>query len=121
MLFQTLLQGKLFLIFLFFGIIIGALYECVFLLHNIFKNKIIDFFLDLAYGIIVSILFIFITNLFNYGEFRFYLLLSYILGFIILRKTVGYLVRKMIKFVCNKIKHFVLYLKSNKFIAKIFK
>ena len=121
MLFQTLLQGKLFLIFLFFGIVIGVFYECCYLIQNVFKNRVIDFFLDLFYGIVIGVLFIFITNLFNYGEFRFYLLLAYILGFIIMRKTVGYLVRKMIKFLCNKLKQLVLYLKSNKFIAKIFK
>lgn len=121
MLFQTLLQGKLFLIFLFFGILVGFVFEIVYLFQNIIKNKIITFFLDLIFGIIISYLFIFIVNMFNYGEFRIYLLLSYFLGFIIERKTVGDLLIKMLKFFCNKFKNLIYYLKSNKFIAKIFK
>ena len=121
MLFTTLLQGKLFCIILFLGILIGFIYELQYLLRAIFKNKIIVFILDLIYGIIFTLLFIFSINLFNYGEFRIYLLLAYVLGLIIETKTVGDLFRQMIKFICKKTKQLIKLLKQNKFCKIIFK
>lgn len=120
MLFTTLNQGYLATIFIFFGIIIGYLYEICLILEG-FKFGFIRYVIDLIFGLIFSLVFIFCLNLFNFGEFRFYLLLSYFLGLFFERKTVGDLFQKMIKFLCKTLKNIAIKLKTNKVVSKIFK
>jgi len=118
MLFETLKQSYLFLGSLYFGLISGIIKEIFIFFINLFnKNKIIKFILDLIYMIILSLIFILCLNIVNYGEFRIYLLISFILGYFIERKSLGFLVDFIIKKLYNFIN--LLVKKINK--LKIFK
>ena len=118
MLFETLKQSYIFLGSIYFGLIIGIIKNGINLIINTFKNnKIITFIFDLIFMLIFGLLFIFCINLINFGEFRVYLLLGYICGFVIEIKTLGFLV----DFVFKKIYTFIIFLYKKILNLKIFK
>lgn len=63
------------------------------------KNYIITFILDFILTISTTILFLYLVNKYNYGETRFYMLLSFLLGFILFLFTIGKLIAKLNKIV----------------------
>ena len=118
MLFETLKQSYIFLGSIYFGLILGIIKNAINLIINTFKkNKILTFILDFLFMIIFALLFIFCINLVNFGEFRVYLLLGYLLGFILEIKTLGFLV----DFVLKKIYTFIIFLYKKISKLKIFK
>lgn len=120
MLFETLKQSYIFLGCLYFGLIAGILKEVSVFVINLFKkNKIITFIIDLIYMLVFSLLFILCINIVNYGEFRVYLLLGYILGYILERKSLGFLVDFIIKKIYTFIKFIYNKLIKIKFIKRI--
>lgn len=111
MLFETLKQSYIFLGSIYFGLILGIIKNAINLIINTFKNnKIITFILDLLFMLIFALLFIFCINLVNFGEFRVYLLLGYLLGFVLEIKTLGFLV----DFVLKKIYTFIIFIFKKK-------
>ena len=95
MLYETLYQGQIFLAVLYFGLIAGVVFEGKNLIQNAFnKNKIVCVVLDTAFMAIASLLFIFAKNLANYGEFRLYLLIAFVLGIVLEHISIGFLVEK---------------------------
>lgn len=120
MLFETLKQSFVFLGTIYFGILAGIVRDfCLFVFNLFKKNKIVKLILDILFMIIISILFILCLNVVNYGEFRLYLLLSYILGFVVERKTIGYLVDFIFQKIYNLIVKGIKKLSQTKIFKRI--
>ena len=122
MLYETLLQAQIFLCLFYFGAICGIVYTLFKLINKSFNNqKVLVFVTDLIFCIILTFAFIFACNMFNYGEFRFYLLLAFFLGLVIEQKTIGFLVEKFFKFVYNNLVKIFNKLKTTKIFKRILK
>lgn len=107
MLYETIGQGQIFLVYFLIGCALGLFY---FLLKKIIKfnkNNIFKQFF-LFFLIIFLFLLIFFINLYlNYGEFRFYILFSIFLGY--------FFVIYFIKTICKIIKKWYNDKKDNKY------
>lgn len=93
MIFSSFNQVNCFLVFLFFGIILGLI-DCiisVIFLKKYQKKFIIPIF-DAVFYTFFSILFVFLLNIYNFGEFSIVLVLAYILGFYWIKKQLKNLV-----------------------------
>ena len=82
MIFSTFNQVNCFLIFLFFGIIIGLISKLFFTLilknyKKIFKKNV---FYTIFYTFF-SIIFVFLINFYNLGQFNYALIIAYLLGY----------------------------------------
>lgn len=119
MLFETLKQSYVFLGALYFGLICGIGYE---ILHFFLgkKNKICVWIRDILFSFLSTILFIFCLKLVNYGEFRLYILFAFIVGFILERTTIGFLVEKIIQIACKFFSLVYNKLMKSKFIKRCF-
>ncbi len=103
MLFVTESNNFAFFMTLYVGIVIGLLYEISIFVCKITKNNIVlrNVF-DILITIIGSFLFVFAINYANFGYFRVYLLAVFVLGFVLERVSIGFLVAKVCDFVYNK-------------------
>ena len=120
MLFETLKQSYLFLGAIYFGLILGIVYEIlIFFFKN--KNKFFSIAKDLIFSLLATFLFITCLKLVNYGEFRFFILIAFIVGFIIERLTIGFIVSKTIEFTCKFLKLVYNKLMKNKFLKRCLK
>jgi len=115
------LQIKELCILMFFGFIIGVLYDILNTPTTIKKNTPLQIVIDILFVCIFSALFLLIINIVNDGEIRFFLIIGYILGFIIERISLGKLFAKLLKnmytFIIRCIKSF----SKSKFGRMIFK
>ena len=118
MLFETLKQSYVFLGGLYFGLIIGIVYEILNYIFKFSKKKFFLFFKDILFSILFTSLFIFCLLKVNYGEFRLFVLLSYFVGFILERLSLGYLVDFLINKLYNFLKLVGSKLLKNKFIKR---
>lgn len=122
MLYETLLQAKIFLSIFYFGIISGLFYEFFHLIKS--KIYIINFVVDFLSMLVFGAVFITSVHIFCYGEFRFYTILAFLVGFFVERKSIGKFLALFlnmfynisVKFF-NKLKTF----KIIKYLVKIFK
>ena len=126
MLYETLLQGQIFLCVLYFGLIGGVVFEAKNLVEkSLSQNKVVCFVLDLLYMIFCACLFVFAKNIANFGEFRIYLLISFILGVVIEHITVGFLVEKFFMLLYNGAtklsRRMFLHKPKSKFMQKLLK
>lgn len=126
MLYETLLQWEIFLCMLYYGILCGMVFEAKKLIENAFlKNKYICIVLDILFMFISALLFITSMNAFNYGEFRLFLLISFVIGGYTEHIFIGFIVEKFFKMVYNIFTRLLKRLKSyrpkNKFIKKLLK
>lgn len=87
---------KLFLWGLLPGLIVSIIHFFKLLTKN---NYTITLILDLVITISTTILFLYLVNKYNFGETRFYMLLSFLLGFILFLSTIGKLIAKLNKIV----------------------
>lgn len=118
MLFETLKQSYIFLGSIYFGLICGIIKNVIDLILKTFKNnRILTLILDIVFSFIFSIIFIICINVVNFGEFRVYLILGYVLGFVLEIKTLGFLV----DFVLKKIYTFICKIYSKIIKIKVFK
>ncbi len=101
MLYETLFHAKIFLSIVYFGLISGLFYEITHLLK--LKNKIIVFVSDFVFMLIYSALYIVSVNIFCYGEFRFFTMPAFLLGFLIERKTIGKFVALFFYMIYNNV------------------
>lgn len=121
MLFESLKHIFLFLGALYFGLICGIIKEIFNFILNLLKNKKVFIFLfDFIFIILFSFLFIFCLNIVNYGEFRVFLLISFILGYFIERKSLGNLVDFLIKKIYNFLKIIVNKIRNLKIFKRMF-
>ena len=93
MIFSSFNHVNCFLVFLFFGIILGfidSLISIIFL-KNYQKKFIIPIF-DTVFYTLFLIIFVILLNIFNFGEFSLVLVLAYVLGFYWIKKQLKNLV-----------------------------
>lgn len=121
MLFETICQWQIFLSVFYFGLICGMFLELKILIGKQITFKLFNTLLDIFYCVICGFLFIKSVNLFNYGEFRLYLLISFCLGIVIEHKSVGFLLEKVFIFIYNLVTKMFSKLKKFKLFAKLFK
>lgn len=97
-------EYKVFLLALLFGVISGAIYGVLNMVVVGFKNNIVlKNVLDGLFMLIFAGLLFYCLNAFNYGAFRMHLLITYIVGFLLERKTIGKLFAKLFLLVYNYI------------------
>lgn len=118
MLYSTLLQGQMFLVLLYFGILCGIVLTIKKLADRMTKqNKYFIVLTDILFVAICSFVFLFAKIKFCYGEFRLFEIISFCLGIFLEQISINNLVEKILKLLYN---FFVkVFLKIKKF--KIFK
>lgn len=103
MLFISNINNFAFFTLLYWGIIVGFLYEIsVFVCKIIKNNLILRNFFDIVITLLGGFLFIFNINYVHFGYFRVYLLVTFLVGFVLERVSMGFLVAKSFDFVYNK-------------------
>lgn len=112
----------LFLICVGFGFCLGVLYSALYLFKVLLKNNyvlcnIINFVFAIGYGFLILIT---MVN-FNYGEFRLFLLLGFVIGTILERKTLNKIFAKIINWLYNKLSKAIKSLQKTKFYKKVTK
>ena len=104
MLYETLKHGAIFFSMIYFGLVGGVFYEMKTLFFKpLEKNKVLTTILDSVFFVILALLFFFAVQFTNYGEIRFFLFLSFFLGFFLERITIGSMLAKFFKVLYNKI------------------
>lgn len=100
MLFESLLQPKIFLIVFCIGFCSGFVFDLagyiVFLCKH---NKVVKFIFDYLATVITFAIFFLTILLVNYGEFRVYHFIAFYGALLLERFTLGKLVKKLINFV----------------------
>lgn len=95
-------EYKVFFLVLLFGLLSGVVYGIFNMIVLSFKkNIIIKNISDGIFMLIFASIFFYCLNAYNFGTFRVYLLITYIIGFIIERKTIGKLFAKLFLLVYN--------------------
>ena len=117
-----MIQAKLFLMFLLFGAILGAIWGLLNFAKLTFKNNVvIKHILDVPYAALFVLGFFAMLIQNNYGEFRLYLLAAWCFGTYLERKTIGKLFAKVYFWLYNKLRNACLKLKQTKFFSRVFK
>lgn len=126
MLFETLFQANIFLSIMYFGIICGLVYEITHLFK--FKKYILCVLQDLFFMLIFSVIYIICVHILCFGEFRFYTIFAFIVGFLIERKSIGKIVALFLNMIYNicvkfltKLKQTKLYRALSKLLRQIYK
>ena len=104
---ETLSQPFIFIVFLLLGF--GCGFFCDLKNYILFicnKNNIIDKLLDFFLSILNCSIFYIALILFNYGELRIYLILTFVLGIFLQRYTLGRIIAKLFKTCYNFMKKF---------------
>ena len=98
MLFSTVGQFGIFLAFVWLGAILG-------IIHNLLKpqNVITKNIFDVIIIVISGILFILFMQTYNLGQFRLYLVLGVVLGYIFEKKFIGKTLAQLNKLLYNNI------------------
>ena len=121
MLFESLKQSYIFFGAVYFGLLAGIFKDfCVFVLKLLKDNKVATIIVDLIFSFGFSILFIICINLINFGEFRIYLALTYCFGFLLERKTLGFLVDFIFELVYNFLVKLIKKFSNLKIIKRMF-
>lgn len=96
MLYETLSQPKLLLVFIIFGFLSGFVFDISNFIKVLSKNnKIVNIILDFV-STVINLGLLFLVNLtYNYGEFRAFAIAVYEFGFTIQRFTLGKLLAKL--------------------------
>ncbi len=88
MIFSSFNHLDCFLVFLFFGIILGFLGSLLSLLFlKKYQKKFIIYIFDTVFFTFFAIFFVFLINIFNFGEFNIPLVITYLLGFLWIKKV----------------------------------
>ncbi len=103
MLFSSSILGNSCIFMIYVGLLVGIVYEiCVCVRKILLSNIAITICCDIVFGIILVFAFFFGINYCNYGQFRVFLLISYLFAFWLERTTIGFLVAKLINFIYNQ-------------------
>lgn len=122
MLFETLLQGKIFLCTLYFGLVCGIFLTAKKVVDNMFKkNKFAVMATDIIFFAIATILFLICINVFNFGEFRLYELIGFALGVWLEQISLNKIVEKFFNMVYNILTKIFKKLKQTKLFARVLK
>lgn len=102
MLFESLKQGYIFFGSVYFGLIIGIIYDfCKFNVRLLKNKKVAQIIFDCFFSIAFVLLFFMCLNVVYFGEFRLFVLISFTLGFVLEQKNLGFLVDFIIKKLYN--------------------
>lgn len=113
---------KLLIIYLFLGIITGVLYGVFKNITFVFKNNfIVQIITDIMFILISAYLFWTTTQTLIYGEIRLHLLVIFIMGAYLERKTLGKLFAKLFFMLYNWVSKLINKFKLTKFGKLIFK
>ena len=116
MIFSTFNQLNCFLLFLYFGIILGLISKIFFILFlNKFQKIIIKNIIFAIFYTFFSIFFVFLINFYNLGQFSYALILAYILGFL----WFNFLSKNLVVFLENKWYTIIRKLKQRVFKRKL--
>lgn len=122
MLYETLLQSKIFLCALYFGILCGIFLTAKNGADKLFKNKkAIVIVTDILFFVVAAILFLTCINLFNFGEFRLFELLGFALGIVLEQISVNKIVEKAFKMLYTLFAKMFAKLKNTKIFKRVFK
>lgn len=122
MLYETLLQGKMFLCLLYFGILCGIFLSIKKLIDKTLKNnKVIVIVTDIIFMLFASIIFVFAKIKYCYGQFRIFELLSFSLGIYLQQISINNLVEKILNMSYTLFIRVFCKLKKTKIFSKIFK
>lgn len=122
MLYETLLQQKILLCTIYFGIVSGLVFDVQFFLSKIFGNKkILNVIFEILFCVISAFLFFVCIQKFNFGVFRLFELVGFCLGFLIERFSVHKLLEKNFELIYNFFGKVFAKLKKSRLFAKIFK
>ena len=122
MLFETLLQGKLLLCFLFFGIVCGIFLSTKNLIDQTFKKrKTVVIITDLMIMLLATLIFVFAKIKYAYGEFRLYQVLGFCIGIFLQQISLNKLVEKILIVCYNFSVKIFCRLKKTKILGKILK
>ena len=104
---------ELFLVFSLYGIIAGGTYLLFCFIRRIFNyNLILGVPIDIITGLAIGFLFFYPTLQYALGEFRLYLVLGFLLGFLACTITFKNFVATVSDFVYNRIKRLINFIKS---------
>lgn len=108
LLYETLSHPLIFLIIFSIGLSSGLVFDLRNYINFLFLNKkFISIILDILACLIICFI-LFISNLkFNYGEFRFFILLAFFSGFLIQRLTLGIFVGKFFSWCYTKFRKII--------------
>lgn len=122
MLYETLLQSKMLLVMLYFGVTCGILLTAKNLICKTLKqNKVIVILTDILFCVLSTFVFLHARTKFCYGEFRLFELLSFCLGIFIEQISINNLVEKFFKLIYNLFVKIFCKIKKTKLGKKIFK
>ena len=102
MLFSSSILGYSCLFMIYIGLCLGVIYDVSTYIRKILNNNVIaTLIFDVIFGLIATLAFVFGLQYCNYGQFRVFLLLGYVFGFVLQKITMGDLVAKFVKFIYN--------------------
>lgn len=97
-------QFYVFLSCVAFGGFCGVLIAISHISKKFIINKIICFFIDLILFVIVSISYVVYSNLLNFPDYRLYMTVGVVLGFVIYMETFHILLAKILKWAYNRLR-----------------
>lgn len=100
-LFSSLNGLNCFLLMLFCGCLVGVVYEIGYFVRKLIPIKITTILIDAIFVFLSFMVFIFAISYCNFGEFRLFLLIAFLLGFCLERVSIGFLVAKILEFIYN--------------------
>jgi hypothetical protein len=122
MLYETLLQGKIFLCAVYFGLIAGIFLTAKKIVDGAFKkSKIAVLVTDIVFCVLCAILFLICINIFNFGEFRLFELLGYALGIALEQFSLNKIVEKIFQMLYTFFIKVASWLKKSKLFGKVLK
>lgn len=105
---ETLSQPLVFLIVLLIGFGSGLIYDLrSYIIFLCAKNKVLTIILDIISTLLVFAVFFYCNLKFNYGQFRFFVILSFFIGFLTERFSLGFCIAKIFSWCYNKFKESV--------------
>lgn len=102
-LFSTLTQLNVFLFMVYFGLLSGVFYEVIYFLRKTLHFKVFEILGDIVFVSSSALLFVFAINYSNFGQLRLFLFVGFVLGFVLERISIGFLVAKFLEFIYNKV------------------
>ena len=122
MLYETLLQGKIFLFTFYFGIVASLFFETKFLLLKPLKgNKIFNIIFEILAMIFSAFIFWYCILKYNYGIFRLYELVGFCLGIAAEYFSLHKLLEKNLNLIYNLTRKLFEKIKKIRFFRKIVK
>lgn len=117
-----MIQAKLFFIFLLLGVVLGIVWGILNFIKLLFNNNIVISQVLEAHFAVLNVLGFFVAQInFNFGQFRFFMLVAWILGFLIERKTLGKIFAKVYYWLYNNLRNGLKKLGKTKVIKRVLK